>query len=255
MKQTRALMGMTITVEIAGSPAVKTSIDKIFSYFENVENKFSVFKTTSEMTLVNNGKIKENQWSKEMKLVFVLAEKTKKETNGYFDIVTNDGKYNPSGLVKGWAVHNASKLLLAQGLKNFYVEAGGDIQAHGKNEQSRYWSVGIKNPFNQEQIVKVLYLKNQGIATSGTYMRGQHIYNPHARNRPLAEIVSISVIGPNVYEADRFATAAFAMGVNGIRFIESLKGFEGYMIDKNGIGTETSGFEKYNIYDENDENV
>jgi FAD:protein FMN transferase len=251
MKQTRALMGMTITVEIADNSAAKTSIDKVFSYFENVENKFSVFKTTSEITLINNGKIKESQWSEEMKLIFVLAEKTKKETNGYFDIVAPDGKYNPSGLVKGWAIYNASKLLMSQGFKNFYVEAGGDIQTQGKNEQGRYWSVGIKNPFNQEQIVKVLYLKNQGIATSGTYIRGQHIYDPHARNKPLTEIVSISVIGPNVYEADRFATAAFAMGEKGIRFIENLKGFEGYMIDKNGIATQTSGFEKYNIYDEN----
>ncbi|MHB8280359.1 MAG: FAD:protein FMN transferase [Candidatus Humimicrobiaceae bacterium] len=251
MKQTRALMGMTITVEIADTSATKIDIDKAFSYFENVEKKFSVFKTTSEITLINNGKIKESQWSEDMKLVFTLAEKTKKETNGYFDIVASEGKYNPSGLVKGWAIYNASKLLLAQGFKNFYVEAGGDIQTHGKNEQDRYWSVGIKNPFNQEQIVKVLYLKDQGIATSGTYIRGQHIYDPHARNKSLTEIVSISVIGPNVYETDRFATAAFAMGEKGIRFIENLKGFEGYMIDKNGIATQTSGFEKYNIYDEN----
>jgi FAD:protein FMN transferase len=251
MKQTRALMGMTISVEIANASGTKTDIDKVFSYFENVENKLSVFKTTSEITLINNGKIKESQWSEDMKLVFALAKKTKKETNGYFDIVATDGKYNPSGLVKGWAIYNASKLLLAQEFKDFYVEAGGDVQAHGKNERGRYWSVGIKNPFNQEQIIKILYLKNQGIATSGTYLRGQHIYDPHTRYKPLTEIVSISVIGPNVYEADRFATAAFAMGEKGIRFIENLKGFEGYMIDKNGIGTETSGFEKYNIYDEN----
>jgi FAD:protein FMN transferase len=251
MKQTRALMGMTITIEIADDSNTEASIDKIFSYFENVENKFSVFKADSEITLINNGKIKESQWSQEMKSVFALAEKTKNETGGYFDIVAADGKYNPSGLVKGWAVYNASKLLLEQGFKDFYVEAGGDIQAYGKNEQGRYWSVGIKNPFNQDQIVKVLYLKNSGIATSGTYLRGQHIYNPHARNNPLLGIVSISVIGPNVYEADRFATAAFAMGEAGIMFIENLKGFEGYMIDKNGIGTETSGFEKYSISDEN----
>ena len=73
MKQTRTLMGMIITVEIADNSAAKTDIDKVFSYFENVENKFSVFKTTSEITLINNGKIKENQWSKDMKLVFALA--------------------------------------------------------------------------------------------------------------------------------------------------------------------------------------
>ena len=52
-------------------------------------------------------------------------------------------------------------------------------------------------------------------------------------------------MGPNVLEADRFATAAFAMGREGIHFIESLKGFEGYAIDAKGIATMTSGFEVY----------
>ena len=238
-------MGMTITVEISDNSGTKNSIDKVFSYFERIENKFSVFKATSKITLINNGKIKETQCSKEMKLIFDLAEKTKKETDGYFDIVATDGKYDPSGLVKGWAIHNAAKLLMTQGFKNFYVEAGGDIQVQGKNKECQYWRVGIKNPFDQSQIVKVIYLKNQGIATSGTYIRGQHIYNPHSPGSHLSDIVSISVIGPNVYEADRFATAAFAMGDNGINFIEKLNGFEAYMIDKNGMAVQTSSFERY----------
>ena len=44
---------------------------------------------------------------------------------------------------------------------------------------------------------------------------------------------------------DRYATAAFAMGNQGIRFIEQLDGFEGYMIDPRGIATVTGGFRKY----------
>ncbi len=58
-------------------------------------------------------------------------------------------------------------------------------------------------------------------------------------------VVSLTVVGPNIYEADRFATAAFAMGEAGIMFIEKLPGFEGYMVNDNGIATFTSGFEKY----------
>jgi len=61
----------------------------------------------------------------------------------------------------------------------------------------------------------------------------------------LLDIASITIIGPNVYDADRFATAAFAMGKRGIQFIEKLAGFEGYMIDMRGIATYTSGFERY----------
>ena len=93
------------------------------------------------------------------------------------------------------------------------------------------------------QEVKIVYLSGQGIATSGTYARGQHIINPLEPNVPITEIVSLTVIGPNVYEADRFATAAFAMGKSGIEFIENLEGFEGYMIDSQGIATYTNGFD------------
>jgi len=116
----------------------------------------------------------------------------------------------------------------------------------GKNSQGGFWKIGIKNPFRQEEIVKVVYLKkNEGIATSGTYIRGQHLYNPKNRKEKLNEVISISVIAKNVYEADRFATAAFVMQKDGINFIEKLDGFEGYIIDKNGVATMTSNFEKY----------
>ncbi len=53
------------------------------------------------------------------------------------------------------------------------------------------------------------------------------------------------MIGPNVYEADRFATAAFAMGRTGISFLENMPNFEGYMIDSEGRATMTSGFANY----------
>ena len=63
--------------------------------------------------------------------------------------------------------------------------------------------------------------------------------------RPIGDIVSLTVIGPDVLEADRFSTAAFAMGKSGIHFIEDLPGFEGYVVDGAGIATQTSGFKAF----------
>ncbi|HVS58876.1 MAG TPA: FAD:protein FMN transferase, partial [Candidatus Saccharimonadales bacterium] len=155
------------------------------------------------------------------------------------------GQLDPSGLVKGWAIHNAAKLISGMGCHNFYIEAGGDIQASGVNAQGKPWLVGIRNPFNIEQIIKVLHIRDEGVATSGTYVRGEHIYNPKAQSQAVSTVKSLTVVGPNVYEADRFATAAFAMGTEGIAFIERLPGFEVYMVDNNQIATFTSGFEAY----------
>ena len=184
-----------------------------------------------------------------MRTVFALAEQTKRQTGGYFDI-DRSGFYDPSGVVKGWAILNAADILRRAGAANFYVEAGGDIQMAGRNGEGGDWRVGIRNPFDPTQIIKVLSLTDCGVATSGTYARGRHIYNPKDAEDPLSEIVSLTVIGPDICEADRFATAAFAMGTGGIFFIEALPGFEGYMINSEGRATSTTGFERYVLHDE-----
>lgn len=238
-------MGMPITVEIVGPETHDDLFALVFNYFISIDDQFSVYKKTSEISKINQGLVQEADYSKDMKLVFALSEETRELTDGYFDIHRPDGSIDPSGLVKGWSIYNAAKLLKEKGVENFFVEAGGDIAVLGKNERRESWTVGIRNPFKLDEIVKVVSLKDEGIATSGTYLRGQHIYNPFNKDQSITDIVSLTVIGPNVYEADRFATAAFAMGKAGIAFIEQLTDFEGYQIDKDGIATMTSHFERY----------
>lgn len=245
MKQTRFMMGMPITIEIIDPHATDDIFNEVFNYFAHIDETFSTYKSTSEITAINHGKLALEDASEEMRLVFTMCEETKRETNGYFDIKTPAGNFDPSGLVKGWAIWNAAKLLEKRGFQNFYVDAGGDIQPHGRNADGAKWAVGIKNPFNEFENVKVVHVSNEGVATSGTYIRGLHIYNPRGGNAPVSDIVSLTVIGPNIHDADRFATAAFAMGADGIKFIEQLPGYEGYMIDKNKVATMTTGFVKY----------
>ncbi len=248
MKQTQLLMGMPITIEVVDATVPADSFDRVFTYFRSVDQIFSTYKPSSEISRINNHEIAIARASQDMRTIFALAEQTRQETNGYFDIA-RAGVYDPSGVVKGWAIYQAAQIMRLAGCRNFYIDAGGDIQAVGKNSQSRPWRVGIRNPFNMYQIVKVLAVSNRGVATSGTSIRGQHIYNPKTDRPLVTDIVSLTVIGPNIYEADRFATAAFAMGEEGIRFIERLEGFEGYMIDRHGQATFTSGFARY-IYND-----
>ncbi len=237
-------MGMPVTVEIVDGSATPDLLDSVFGYFQYVDRKFSTYKDDSEISCINRGELELAAASEDMKTIFALADQTRDQTGGYFDM-RHAGAYDPSGVVKGWAIYNASRLLRGRGVHNFYIDAGGDIEMGGVNPEGQNWRVGIRNPFDPAQIVKVLCLTDCGVATSGTYIRGQHIYNPHDAADPLTEIVSMTVIGPNICEADRFATAAFAMGRRGIFFIEELPGFEGYMIDRDGRATLTSGFERY----------
>ncbi len=237
MVQSRIIMGMPITIKIEDPTASNIHFEKIFTYFNYVDQKFSTYKDTSEISQINSGKLKKDQYSPDMKSILKMCEQAKWETHGFFDI-NHNGKLDPSGLVKGWSIHNAGKLISKLGFKNYFVDAGGDIQIAGK-----VWKIGIRNPFKTSEIVKVLNIQNLGVATSGVYERGRHLYNP--KGELVTDILSLTVIGPDILQADKFATAAFAMGRQGINFIEELMGFEGYMIDEQGIATYTTGFQKY----------
>jgi thiamine biosynthesis lipoprotein len=243
MKKQAIVMGMPATINVVDVGVTQEDINEVFSYFHYIDKKFSTYKKESEISQINRGEIKELDYSDEMKKILKLSEETKKETNGFFDIDYN-GILDPSGLVKGYAVFQGAEILRRKNFQNYYVEIAGDIQVQGKNEKRENWKIGIQNPFNLDEIVKVVKLSNKGIATSGNYIRGTHIYNPKEK-RFAEEIAGITVIGPNIYEADRFATASFAMGEAGINFLEKLKGFEGYMVKKNKKAILTSGFNDY----------
>lgn len=243
MKKVALIMGMPITIEIADKYIKENIFDNIFKYFHHVDSVFSTYKKNSEISKINDNKIKPSEYSIEMKEIFSLAEKTKNETHGYFNINFKD-KLDPSGIVKGWAIYNASKILDKNGYKNYYINAGGDIQTRGRNIKGEKWSIGIQDPWNSNSIVKTIHINGEGVATSGTYERGEHIYNP-LKKSVAKDIMSITVIGPNIFDADRFATAAFAMGKSGIHFIEQLNGYEGYLIDKDKKAIYTSNFNKY----------
>lgn len=245
MKQVRLLMDMPITVEIVDNRVSQSDIDTVFHYFSDIDSRFSTYKKNSEISRYNSGKITQTQLSSDVKLVLKAAEETKRLTHGYFDIHRPDGSIDPAGIVKGWAIHNASTMIENMGYMNYYIDAGGDIQVKGHNSQHEPWRIGIRNPFHHGQNVKIVSIGNRGIATSGTYIRGQHIYDPYQPTIPITEIVSLTVIGPTVYEADRFATAAFAMRDKGLEFISTLKGFEAYTIDTKEVATCTSGFHTY----------
>ena len=188
MKETRLLMGMPITVEVADQGVSEDDLEAVFSYLVSVDETFSTYKETSEVSRLNRGELREDEYSDDLRAILALSEETRRATGGYFNI-WRDGMCDPSGIVKGWAVRNAARILDARGLRNYYLDAGGDLQLAGMKDGAP-WRVGIRNPFNRAEHVKALSITDRGVATSGTAIRGQHIYNPHHADQPITEIVS-----------------------------------------------------------------
>lgn len=242
MRMTEGIMGMSVAVEILDLTAKGQDIDEVLDYFDQIDRTFSTYKKDSEISKINRKTLKESEASSDVRKVLKLCAETKKETNNYFD-VNIEGIIDPSGLVKGYAINEASKKLQKKGYRNFYVEIGGDIAISGFKNGLK-WKVGIQDPNFGHKNVKVLHLTDCGVATSGTYQRGMHIYDP-VKKKIVNDIKSLTVVGPNIYEADRFATAAFAMGEKGLDFLENKKDLEALLILNDGKIKLTSGFPKY----------
>ena len=140
MKMTEGIMGMSVAIEIL-DVSKGTDIDEILDYFHTIDETFSTYKKTSEISKINRKILRPINASPEVQKILKLCEATRIETHGFFNI-NIENLIDPSGLVKGYAINEASKKLIKKGYSNFYIEIGGDIDIRGnKNGQkmeSRY---------------------------------------------------------------------------------------------------------------------
>ena len=160
-----------------------------------------------------------------------------------------------SSIAKGYAVDEVSLFLLKSGYYNYLVEIGGELRAHGKNNNHN-WRVGIYNPINNSK--NIINLNNMSIATSGTYnnyfvhdgIEYSHIINPKTGYPIKNEILSVTVITENCIEADALATMGMTIedSHQAIQIIENEEA-NALIIRKNKNGEilkfPTNNFSKY----------
>ncbi len=247
MERCQVMMGMPITVSIPpmlGIEAPEEVFQAIFAFFREVDETFSPFRPQSEVSRIGRGEEAIEDASPRMREVLRICDETTRQTDGYFS-AWYGGRFDPSGVVKGWAIRGASRLLDELGYMSHCIDAGGDIEARGTNAEGKPWEIGIRNPFDPATIIKVLHLTDRGIATSGTYFRGDHIFNPKTGQPVKGGVASLTVVGFDVCEADRLTTPAFAMGEQGIGFLASTPGIDAYIVDSVGIALFTPGLARY----------
>lgn len=235
------IMGMPVTLDLPDA-APADLFELGFGLFRAFDQRFSTYRDDSEVAAFNRGEMGPETVSRDFADVLRIAERARAVSGGYFDIRRPDGQVDPSGVVKGWAILKVARRLEADGAASGYVDAGGDVQVWGSNPGGQPWRVGIRNPFDPTQIVKTIVPGRRGVATSGSYVRGHHIYDPLHPGRVLDELVSLTVVAEDVLEADLLATAGFAMGRDGLDFLRGLPDVEAYGIDRDGVATFTQGF-------------
>lgn len=234
-------MGMPVTVQVADRAIPVAALDEAFHDFALLDETFSPFLETSAVCRINRGELRPDDAEDLVRQVLHLCRLYEDATNGYFSAWLN-GEFDPSGLVKSWAIDRACTILERHGCRDYFVDAGGDLQARGVSELGRPWRVGIRHPVLRHKVARVIHASDLAVATSGTYEKGDHIVDPHS-GRPATELLSFTVVGPDILQADVYATAAFAMGRQGLDFIEQTGGYEAYAIDRDHMAMWTSGFD------------
>jgi thiamine biosynthesis lipoprotein len=231
MHRVEHIMGTAISVDVRDPHVAAVVLDDVFEHFRRVDARMSTFRPDSEVSRLSRGEISEAEGSPEIREVLLRCEAARTASHGYFDIRRHraDGALDPSGLVKGWAVEGAAGILRAAGAQNYAINAGGDIVARGERAPGHPWRVGVRHPRRPDRVATVLAIRDLAVATSGAYERGDHVIDPHT-GRPPGGVLSMTVVGPSLTNADSYATAAFAMGRDGLRWIASLPGYAGCSI-------------------------
>ena len=158
-----------------------------------------------------------------------------------------------NAIAKGYSVDLVANFLESKGNNNYLVEIGGEIRVKGENKESnKPWKVGVEEPHfdGSRSILKAISLKDESMATSGTYRKFQvdslgnrysHIIDPITGYPSNTNLLSISVIAPTCTYADGYATAFKAMGIEKVtEFLNShpeLKVFLIYENTNNAIET------------------
>lgn len=240
MKISEKIMGMDARIEIldCSDPQI---IDELLEYFHIIENTFSIYKKSSDIAKINRRLLQIANSSPVTRKVLKLAEDTKLLTHGFFDI-TIDNHIDPSGLLKGYCITEASKKLLQKEYPNFYIEIGGDMQIHGYKNNKK-WKVGLQNPVLKERTY-VLNISNKGISTSGLNETGLPVYNPITK-KIASKFASVTLIADSCFDADRFSTACFAMGEKAINFLEKMPEIDAFIVFRDGKEFMTKGFRSY----------
>ena len=235
----RVLNAMTIpfTIQLVASPGItpgrldalaSQTAPRIKAWLDHVEAVFSPFRADSAV-----GRARAGDWSAlldnpDFAEVHMLVKQAEQLTDGHFS-ATHAGVYDPTGLVKGWAIERAHERFLMPLTRSGEVAAaalggGGDIRTAVAHDSDFVWHIGVDNPFadgvadpttdpqaGMPSILRTITLRNGAVATSGTSRRGEHI------TRTAHDLAQATVIDDRLVFADMWATAAIAAGERAFR--------------------------------------
>ena len=220
--------------------AIDIAIEDVKKFVFDVDEVFSTYKDQSVISRLRRGEIEIGGCSDDVIEVWNGCNQALQLSGGAFDPWAVAGGFDPSGYVKGWAADRVAQILMKAGCEHIQVNAAGDLTLRGGiNEKGVVgpWKIGVVNPDNRQEVLRIFEINDGAIATSGTYERGAHIFDP-ATGTIAIGAKSATVLGPDGGLTDALATALMVAGEDGAVWFSQpeLVEYSAWVIDRHSGG-------------------
>ena len=232
--------GTVLFLDLGSSAISEADIDQAVESVKNfvfeVDEVFSTYKDGSFVSRLRRGEIA----TEELQDVWQMCAVARDLTEGAFDPWAVSGGFDPSGYVKGWAADRVARILADAGCEQIQVNAAGDLTLRGgvnENGAVGPWKIGVVNPDNRQEVLRIFEITDGAIATSGTYEKGAHIFDP-ATGTIAIGAKSATVLGPDGGLTDALATALMVEGEDGAGWFAQpeLAEYSAWVIDRQSGG-------------------
>lgn len=236
LRRVEHVMGFPVSLRVDDPQVGEETADAVFAWLREADARFSPFREDSEVSRLDRGELTEGEAGEDLRQVLDLGARLKAETGGAFDVRLPGRGLDPCAVVKGWSAQRAADLLARAGATRFVLNAGGDVVTAGGP-----WRVGVRHPDHAGRLCAVLDVTGRAVATSARYERGDHIVDGRT-GRPATALLSLTVVADTLTEADAVATAAFALGAEGVDWAAARPGCEVFAVDAERRVRRTPGF-------------
>jgi FAD:protein FMN transferase len=220
-------------VQYLGRDAAQEALHAARLELERMDLRFSHYRPDSDISRWVAGDDVGESAAFDIEHVLRQCGRLHRESNGVFRARNpRTGTLDTAGYVKGYAIGRAADELARHGVRSYVVGVGGDAAFGGRPGADRPWQVAIQAPSQQFGVAAVIPVVDGAVATSGTAERGDHIWRGDAAVS--TGLHSFTVVGPDIAEADAYATIGFAMGLDGMEWVRGHEGYHSVVIRTDG---------------------
>ena len=220
-------------VERLGGERVERAVAAVRRDLSELERRFSQSVVDSEINRWLSGGSVSPDAIADFDHVLRACDRLSDESAGAFGIESAAvGRVDTAGYIKGFGMRRAAQTLRAFDMTNFVIGVGYDLFCSGRPDDSRQWRVAVADPHREDSAIALVDATDLAVATAVMSERGAQFWS--RRPAPAPQLRSFTVIGPDIAEADAYATIGFAMGEAGMEWVAERADYRSVVVRSDG---------------------